>query len=81
MDCSLPGSCVHGICQARVLEWGAIAFSKLEAIPGLKSSISAGQWGTKVEAIPGLMSYEDKGRKKHKTANHAWKHAMECVSP
>ena len=26
MDCSLPGSSVHGICQARVLEWGAIAF-------------------------------------------------------
>ena len=27
MDCSLPGSSAHGICQARVLEWGAIAFS------------------------------------------------------
>ena len=27
MDCSLPGSSVHGILQARVLEWGAIAFS------------------------------------------------------
>ena len=26
MDCSLPGSSVHGICQARVLEWVAIAF-------------------------------------------------------
>ena len=26
MDCSLPGSAVHGIFQARVLEWGAIAF-------------------------------------------------------
>ena len=35
MDCSLPGSSVHGIFQARVLQWGAIAlspmvFSKLE---------------------------------------------------
>ena len=29
MDCSLPGSAVHGIFQARVLEWGAIAFSVL----------------------------------------------------
>ena len=28
MDCSLPGSSVHGIFQARVLEWGAIAFFK-----------------------------------------------------
>ena len=27
MDCSLPGSWVHGIFQTRVLEWGAIAFS------------------------------------------------------
>ena len=27
MDCSLPGSSVHGIRQARVLEWVAIAFS------------------------------------------------------
>ena len=27
MDCSLPGSSVHGIFQTRVLEWGAISFS------------------------------------------------------
>ena len=27
MDCNLPGSSVHGIFQARILEWGAIAFS------------------------------------------------------
>ena len=34
MDCSLPGSSVHGIFQARVLEWGAIALSsvRLESI-------------------------------------------------
>ena len=30
MDCSPPGSSVHGIFQARVLEWGAIAFSLLQ---------------------------------------------------
>ena len=29
MDCSLPGSAVHGIFQARVLEWVAISFSNL----------------------------------------------------
>ena len=29
MDCSLPGSSVHGIFPARVLEWGVIAFSVL----------------------------------------------------
>ena len=27
MDCSAPGSSIHGIFQARVLDWGAIAFS------------------------------------------------------
>ena len=33
MDCSLPGSSVHGIFQARVLEWGAIAFSSKHLYP------------------------------------------------
>ena len=32
MDCSPPGSSVCGILQARVLEWGAIAFSDLEIL-------------------------------------------------
>ena len=31
MDCSPSGSSIHGICQARVLEWGAIAFSETGA--------------------------------------------------
>jgi len=30
MDCSLPGSSVHGIFKARILEWGAIAFSTMD---------------------------------------------------
>ena len=37
MDCSLPGSSAHGIFQARVLEWGAIAFSALFAVAAAKS--------------------------------------------
>ena len=32
MDCSLPGSSIPGIFQARVLEWGAIAFSVMQEI-------------------------------------------------
>ena len=32
MDCSLPGSSIHGIFQARVLEWGAIAFSESHSV-------------------------------------------------
>ena len=37
MDRSLPGSSIHGIFQARVLEWGAIAFSETEEHGGLQS--------------------------------------------
>ena len=37
MDCSLPGSSVHGICQARVLEWSAIAFSETRSHMALLS--------------------------------------------
>ena len=47
MDCSLPGSSVHGIFQARVLEWGAIAFSDRHAFMCLNLfnpfSITTGQ--------------------------------------
>ena len=38
MDCSLPGSSVHGILQARVLEWVAIAFSYI-----LPAAVAAAQ--------------------------------------
>ena len=37
VDCSLPGSSVHGIFQARVLEWGATAFSRTQAYYTRKS--------------------------------------------
>ena len=37
MDCSLPGSSVHGIFQERALEWGAIAFSTPPTPPPAKS--------------------------------------------
>ena len=35
MDCSLPGSSIHGILQARVLQWVAIAFSEVQSLPQL----------------------------------------------
>ena len=41
MDCSLPGSSVHGIFQARVLEWGAIAFSHTNGYEHTKKSSKA----------------------------------------
>ena len=33
MDCSLPSSSLHGILQARVLEWGVISFSRGSSLP------------------------------------------------
>jgi len=36
MDCSPPGSSVHGVLQARILEWVAIPFSKILPNPGIK---------------------------------------------
>ena len=38
MDCSLPGSFIHGIFQARVLEWVAIAFSAMEYYSAIKNN-------------------------------------------
>ena len=40
MDCSLPGSSVHGIFQARVLEWVAISFSKETSQPRDRTQVS-----------------------------------------
>ena len=47
MDCSPPGSSIHGVFQARVLEWGAIAFS-----------VIIGDWNAKVgsQETPGVTS-------------------------
>ena len=36
VDCSLPGSSVHGILQARILEWVAIPFSRDLPDPGIE---------------------------------------------
>ena len=58
IDCSPPGSSIHGIFQARVLEWGAIAFSdevprtgeftetesRLEVIKGWAWASQVAQW-------------------------------------
>ena len=39
MDCSLPGSSVHGISQVRILKWVAISFSRDHPRSGIKSSL------------------------------------------
>ena len=40
MDCSLPGSSVHGILQARILEWVAVSFSRAPSQPRDQTQIS-----------------------------------------
>ena len=40
MDCSLPGSSVHGILQARILEWVVIPFSRGSSLPRDQTSVS-----------------------------------------
>ena len=56
MNCSLPDSSVHGIFQARMLEWVAIPFSRGSSQPSDRTQISyiAGRffiiWATKEEA-------------------------------
>ena len=50
MDCSLPGSSIHGIFQARVLEWGAIAFSrKFYIVLNKQKSALSFSYGEQVE--------------------------------
>ena len=40
MDCSPPGSSVHGIFQARILEWVAISFSRVSSQPRDQTRVS-----------------------------------------
>ena len=53
MDCSPPGSSVHGIFQARVLEWGAIAFSEQLLSPKGQFSLSSPE-GEKPGSLTGV---------------------------
>ena len=48
MDCSPPGSPVHGISQVRILEWVAISFSKDLPDPGIEPTSPAWQ----VDSLP-----------------------------
>ena len=45
VDCSLSGSSIHGIFQARALEWGAIAFSEQRAKMYQQFDVDNGDYG------------------------------------
>ena len=61
MDCSLPGSSVHGILQARIQEWIAISFSKASSQPRDRTWVShiAGRfftlWATREPLYNGII--------------------------
>ena len=51
MDCSLPGSSIHGIFQARVLEWGAVAFSA--SFPSKRKLCHVTNFLSSLKTLPG----------------------------
>ena len=53
MDCSLPGSSVHGILDTRILEWVAVPFSRGFSNPGIELRSSALQAGSLPSKPPG----------------------------
>jgi len=78
MDCSLPGSSICGIFQARVLEWGAIAFSAIwiHSYPNkcmadgqkkhtlnIPKWVSMGEWGGGKEEEKWVMKAKINGNK------------------
>ena len=63
MDCSLPGSSVHGILQARILEWFAISFSGGSnpgiPNPGIERRSPALQADSLLTELPGKLDTND----------------------
>ena len=53
MDCSPPGSSVQGIFQARILEWGAISFSRDRPNSGIEPGSPALQADSLLSELPG----------------------------
>ena len=72
MDCSLPGSSVHGIFQARVLEWGAIAFSAYTSKVLLKIFQAKLQQYVNCELPDVLASFRKGRRTRDQIANICW---------
>ena len=54
MGCSPPGSSAHGIFQARVLEWGATAFSQECLLGGILCRLNRKGVGSSYDTVPGV---------------------------
>ena len=75
-DCSLPGSSVHGIFQARVLEWGAIAFSKMALVIVIYLEVVFGP------AMPGVTEVRKRGKLESPCGLRWWSYeGKTCCSP
>ena len=60
MDCSPPGSSVHGIFQAKILKWVAISFSRGSSpTQGLKETVSPALQTDSLPAEPSGKAFED----------------------
>ena len=71
MDCSLPGSSVHGILQARILEWVVIPFSKGSSWPRDWTQVSyiAGRFFTAEPPGKPNIKFNQRSEKMHKQTN------------
>ena len=61
MDCSLPGSSVHGLLQARILEWVAFPFSRGSSQPGIEPRSPTLQANFLPSELPGKPKYTGVG--------------------
>ena len=74
MDCSLPGSSVHGIFQAIVLEWIAISFSRGSSQPRDRTQVS--HIVDRCFTVWATMAVTLKGKWKCKSLSHVWLFAI-----
>ena len=72
MDCSLPGSFVHGILQASILEWVAVPFSRGSSYPRIKPRSSTLQADSLPSLTKKIQDPEEKGMITHSSIL-AWK--------
>ena len=70
MDCSLPGSSVHGSFQARVLEWGAIAFSRKYTKGGRKENYS---YTSAIDVVTRVFKNHQRQKNRDNTVNYMFK--------